>query len=367
MEKTTTPRNAMIIVTGGAGFIGSNFVRHMVETTEETIGIIDLFTYAACAESLQDLPKDRLLLWKEDICNRSFLRTIFAEHKPLAIIHFAAESHVDRSISGPEPFITTNVEGTFALLEEARLFWNDLEQQAKEHFRFLHVSTDEVYGTLSFTESPFTEQSQYKPNSPYSASKAGADHLVRAYFHTYQLPTIISNCTNNYGPRQHPEKLIPLTILNALAGKPLPMYGDGQNERNWLYVLDHCKALSLMLEKGVPGEVYLVGDESSRSNREVMEAITALLDTFHPESPHVPHAQLIKKVQDRPGHDLRYDVDSGKLQKELGWKPSVHFLEGLEQTVRWYMKNDSWIKAQTENTEYQEWIGQNYQQRQPHA
>jgi dTDP-glucose 4,6-dehydratase len=357
----------MIIVTGGAGFIGSNFVRHLIETTNEQIGIIDLFTYAASMENLEGLPKERWTLWKEDICNRSFLQKLFQEQKPRAIIHFAAESHVDRSISGPDPFITTNVNGTFALLEEARTLWNTLENEEKTRFRFLHVSTDEVYGSLSLTDTPFTEESQYRPNSPYSASKAGADHLVRAYFHTYGLPTIISNCSNNYGPRQHPEKLIPLTILNALQGKPLPLYGDGTNERNWLYVNDHCKALQLMLDKGIPGEVYLVGDDSSRNNKEIMDTICSHLDALRPEAVAVPHAQLIKPVADRPGHDLRYDINAEKLKRELGWLPSVTFAEGLEATIRWYLSNEQWIAQQTGKSDFKQWIGDNYQKRETHA
>jgi dTDP-glucose 4,6-dehydratase len=339
----------MILVTGGAGFIGSNFVDHLITHTDDNIVILDKLTYAGHKENLSHLPADRYQLVEGKIEDRSLVKRLLSTHQPKAIVHFAAESHVDRSIADPTPFIETNIIGTFSLLEETRSYWNSLSTDKKAQFRFLHVSTDEVYGSLSLEESPFTEESQYRPNSPYSASKAASDHLVRSYYHTYKLPTIISNCSNNYGPRQYPEKLIPLTIFNALKGKPLPLYGEGINERNWLYVDDHCSALLLQLQRGVPGEVYLVGAECSRSNRDVVHTICRVLDSLCSDSPHIPHSNLITQVKDRPGHDLRYDIDSTKIEKELDWKAAVSFEKGIQQTIEWYLSNKKWLKAVSES------------------
>jgi dTDP-glucose 4,6-dehydratase len=323
----------MLLVTGGAGFIGSNFVLSSIAATGEAIVNLDKLTYAgslANLESLQTNPKHVFV--RGDICDRELVRSLLQQHKPRAIVHFAAESHVDRSIAGPGEFIQTNVVGTFALLEESRAF-------AAKHpgFRFLHVSTDEVYGTLALGEAPFAETRPFAPNSPYAASKAAADHLVRAYFHTYKLPTVTTNCSNNYGPRQFPEKLIPLVIRNALAGERLPVYGDGRNRRDWLYVDDHCEALRLVLEKGAPGETYNIGGESERGNLEVVQAICAALDRARPRKGG-RYAELIEFVTDRPGHDLRYAMDIAKIRRELGWQPKQPFESGLEKTVRWYLE-----------------------------
>jgi dTDP-glucose 4,6-dehydratase len=350
----------MILVTGGAGFIGSNFVRSYLRKKKGGIVNLDKLTYAGSLENLKGIAEGKDYQFVQgDLLDRPLLRRLFAMHKPQAVVHFAAESHVDRSISGPDAFIQTNVVGTFSLLEETRLYWAALSEEGKKDFRFLHVSTDEVYGTLGFKDAPFTENHPYRPNSPYSASKAGADHLVRAYHHTYGLPTVISNCTNNYGPRQHPEKLIPITILNALAGKKLPLYGDGRNERNWLYVEDHCSGLELQLEKGTPGEVYLIGDVASRSNREVVESICRILDKLSPREDGVSYVSQITLVRDRPGHDLRYDVDAAKIRRELGWTPSLSFEEGLTRTVQWYLNNPEWVGKLTSGV-YQEWITKQY-------
>ncbi|SCA63961.1 dTDP-glucose 4,6-dehydratase [Chlamydiales bacterium SCGC AG-110-P3] len=352
----------MILVTGGAGFIGSNFIRHYLSTTNESIVNIDKVTYAGNLNNLEGIDSSRHHFSRTDICDRQTTRQLLATHRPTAIVHFAAESHVDRSIHGPAAFVETNMTGTFCMLDEARLYWEQLPKTEKDAFRFLHVSTDEVYGSLSFTDAPFTEESKYHPNSPYSASKAGADHLVRAYYHTYGLPTVISNCSNNYGPRQHPEKLIPITIINALNGKPLPLYGDGCNERNWLFADDHCRALATMLAKGTPGEVYLVGETQSRSNKEVMETICSILDELRPESAHSPFASLIASVTDRPGHDLRYDIDASKITSELGWTPQLTFEEGIRHTVEWYLNNNEWITAAVA-ADHSEWIKAHYGER----
>lgn len=350
----------MILVTGGAGFIGSNFVRSFLQKKKGKIINLDKLTYAGSLENLKGIQEgEEYRFVQGDLLDRALLRRLFAANRPQAVVHFAAESHVDRSISGPDTFIQTNVVGTFSLLEETRHYWEVLPETEKKAFRFLHVSTDEVYGTLGFEDAPFTEDHPYRPNSPYSASKAGADHLVRAYHHTYGLPTVISNCTNNYGPRQHPEKLIPITILNALAGKKLPLYGDGRNERNWLYVEDHCRGLELQLEKGTPGEVYLIGDIASRSNREVVEAICHILDKLSPRKDGLSYTSQISLVRDRPGHDLRYDVDASKIRRELGWAPSLAFEEGLASTVSWYLNNPEWVGKLTGGA-YQEWITKQY-------
>jgi len=284
------------------------------------------------------------------------------EHKPSAVVHFAAESHVDRSILGPEEFVETNVRGTMVMLEASRAFWSGLEGDAKNNFRFLHVSTDEVYGTLTPEDPAFSETTPYAPNSPYAASKAGSDHLVRAWFHTYGMPTIITNCSNNYGPYQFPEKLLPLIITHALAGKPLPVYGDGKQVRDWLYVEDHCRALERVLEAGAPGETYNIGGNNQQANIDVVHAICALLDELVPHSAYKPHAQLVRMVQDRPGHDRRYAIDARKIERELGWKPQESFSTGLRKTVEWYLANAAWVEEITSGA-YRQWIEKNYDAR----
>jgi dTDP-glucose 4,6-dehydratase len=325
----------MLLVTGGAGFIGSNFVLSTLAQTGEPIVNLDKLTYAGSLANLDSLKTNsRHVFVRGDICNRELVRSLLQQHKPRAIVHFAAESHVDRSIAGPADFIQTNVVGTFALLEEARSYL-----ASQRSFRFLHVSTDEVYGALRFDEPAFTEARPYSPNSPYAASKAASDHLVRAYFHTYGLPTLTTNCSNNYGPRQFPEKLIPLVIRNALAGKRLPVYGDGRNRRDWLYVDDHCEAIRLVLDKGVPGETYNIGGESERGNLDVVQALCAALDRARPRKSG-RYAELIEFVTDRPGHDLRYAMDIAKIGRELGWRPKERFETGLEKTVQWYLAHE---------------------------
>jgi dTDP-glucose 4,6-dehydratase len=324
----------MLLVTGGAGFIGSNFVLSTLKQTGEPIVNLDKLTYAGSLRNLESLRDDsRHVFVQGDICDRPLVRKLLEQYKPKAIVHFAAESHVDRSIAGPAPFIETNVTGTFSLLEEAKIYC-----QAATGFRFVHVSTDEVYGSLGPKDAAFKETSPYAPNSPYAASKAAADHLVRAYHHTYGLPTLTTNCSNNYGPRQFPEKLIPLTIRNALAGKPLPVYGDGKNVRDWLYVDDHCEAVRVVLERGRVGEAYNIGGDCEKTNIEVVNAICAVLDEASPRR-NGRHAELITFVKDRPGHDRRYAMDASKMARELGWKPRDTFESGLARTVRWYMEN----------------------------
>src|SRR4051812_22537528 len=323
----------MLLVTGGAGFIGSNFVVSTLTQGDEPIVTLDKLTYAGSLANLGAVNGDkRHVFVRGDICDRELVKTLLAKHKPRAIVHFAAESHVDRSISGPAEFVQTNVVGTWSLLEEARSFYKDRE------FRFLHVSTDEVYGSLSADEPAFTEDRAFAPNSPYAASKAAADHLVRAYFHTYGLPVLTTNCSNNYGPHQYPEKLIPLMIRNAVAGKPLPVYGDGRNVRDWLYVTDHCDALRLVLAKGTPGETYNIGGESERANNDVVATLCRLLDKAKPRKSG-SYADLIAYVTDRPGHDRRYAMNISKIRRELGWQPRESFETGLEKTVRWYLEN----------------------------
>jgi dTDP-glucose 4,6-dehydratase len=323
----------MLLVTGGAGFIGSNFVVSTLAETGEPIVTLDKLTYAGSLMNLAAVSEDaRHTFVRGDICDRELVRSLLRKHQPRAIVHFAAESHVDRSISGPADFVQTNVVGTWALLEEARAYC------AKDAFRFLHVSTDEVYGSLRADEPAFTEERPFAPNSPYAASKAAADHLVRAYFHTYGLPVLTTNCSNNYGPHQFPEKLIPLMIRNALAGQPLPVYGDGRNVRDWLYVADHCHALRLVLARGKPGETYNIGGESERANNQVVERLCALLDKARPRRSGA-YADLIAFVTDRPGHDRRYAMDITKMRRELGWAPKESFDTGLEKTVIWYLAN----------------------------
>ncbi len=331
-----------ILLTGGAGFIGSAVVRQLIRETDSEVVNVDKLTYAGNLESLAEAGHDpRHHFEQVDIRDAAGVARVFAEHRPDAVMHLAAESHVDRSIDGPGEFIATNVVGTFTLLHAARSYWNSLDAAARERFRFHHVSTDEVYGSLGPT-GYFTEETPYDPRSPYSASKAASDHLARAWHHTYGMPTLVTNCSNNYGPYHFPEKLIPLVILRAVAGEALPVYGKGDNVRDWLYVEDHARALRLVLERGKPGETYNIGGHNERTNLEVVRSICSLLDRMRPDSPHVPHAGLIKFVADRPGHDQRYAIDAGKIERELGWRPLETFETGLERTVAWYLDNDAW-------------------------
>jgi dTDP-glucose 4,6-dehydratase len=352
----------MLLITGGAGFIGANFILDLLAATGEAVVNLDKLTYAGNPRSLERLlgdPKYKFV--RGDITDRELVRKLLAEHRPRGIVHFAAESHVDRSIHGPAEFVQTNVVGTFSLLEEARGWWSALHGPEKDAFRFLHVSTDEVYGSLGAADPPFTETTAYAPNSPYSASKAGSDHMVRAYHHTYGLPTLTTNCSNNYGPFQFPEKLIPLIILNALAGKPLPVYGDGANVRDWLYVGDHCSAIREVLSRGRIGEVYNIGGDAEMKNIEVVGAICGLLDGLKP-STRGPYASLITYVKDRPGHDRRYAIDASKIRSELGWAPRETFRSGLERTVKWYLNNQGWVEDIVSGS-YKTWIHQNYASR----
>ncbi len=352
----------MILVTGGAGFIGANFVLDWIAATGEPVLNLDALTYAGNLESLKSLDGDsRHIFVKGDIGDRALLDRLLAEHQPRAIVHFAAESHVDRSIHGPGAFVQTNVNGSFTLLEAARGHWMQLQGAAKEAFRFHHVSTDEVYGSLKPTDAPFTETHPYEPNSPYSASKAASDHLVRAWHHTYGLPVVTTNCSNNYGPYHFPEKLIPLMIVNALAGKPLPVYGDGQQVRDWLYVKDHCAAIREVLARGTLGETYNVGGWNEKPNIEIVKTVCALLDELKPD-PAGSYARLITYVTDRPGHDRRYAIDARKLERELGWKPAETFETGIRKTVRWYLDNTDWV-ARVQSGAYREWVDRNYADR----
>lgn len=348
-----------ILVTGGAGFIGANFVlkaRH--QKWAETINL-DKLTYAGNLQTLAELGGDRDYHFVQgDIGNAELVTYLLKKYQPQAIVNFAAESHVDRSIASPDEFIQTNVVGTFQLLEASRLYWQSLSPQNREEFRFLHVSTDEVYGSLGITDPAFTEQTPYAPNSPYAASKAASDHLVRAYHHTYGLPTLTTNCSNNYGPYQFPEKLIPLTILNALEGKPLPIYGDGQNVRDWLYVEDHCDAIYLVLLQGKVGQTYNIGGESERANLEVVETICEIVDRLSPK-PNFKHSSLITFIKDRPGHDKRYAINCNKLKQELGWQPKENFQTGLQKTVDWYLSHSEWVDR-VRSGAYKDWIEQNY-------
>ncbi len=352
----------MILVTGGAGFIGANFVLDWIAATGEPVLNLDALTYAGNLESLKSLDGDaRHIFVQGDIGDRALLDRLLAQHQPRAIVHFAAESHVDRSIHGPGAFVQTNVNGSFTLLEAARGYWMQLQGAAKEAFRFHHVSTDEVYGSLKPTDAPFTETHPYEPNSPYSASKAASDHLVRAWHHTYGLPVVTTNCSNNYGPYHFPEKLIPLMIVNALAGKPLPVYGDGQQVRDWLYVKDHCAAIREVLARGTLGETYNVGGWNEKPNIEIVKTVCALLDELKPD-PAGSYARLITYVTDRPGHDRRYAIDARKLERELGWKPAETFETGIRKTVRWYLDNTDWV-ARVQSGAYREWVDRNYADR----
>ena len=348
-----------VLITGGAGFIGSNFVLDWFAQGSEPIVNLDKLTYAGNPENLtplKDSPSYEFV--HGDIGNRKLVRGLLEKHAPRAIVHFAAESHVDRSIHGPDEFIQTNILGTFALLEEARTWWEKQQAERRDEFRFLHVSTDEVFGSLAPHDPPFTESTPFAPNSPYAASKASADHLVRAYYHTYGLPTLIVNCSNNYGPYQFPEKLIPLMILNAIAQKPLPVYGEGSNVRDWLFVLDHCTAIRQVLSRGRIGESYNVGGHNQKTNIEAVNAICALLDEARPHST-VRHSTLISFVKDRPGHDLRYAMDFSKIALQLGWAPSETFESGLRKTVAWYLDNPEWVARVTSGA-YRHWIEKNY-------
>jgi len=352
----------MILVTGGAGFIGSNFVLDWLDRVDEGVINVDMLTYAGNLQNLAAVQDNPLHCFsRTDICDRKAMDLLFQEHKPRAVVHFAAESHVDRSIHGPEAFVRTNIIGTFTLLEAARAYWQGLGKSAGDGFRFLHVSTDEVYGSLGPDDAAFTEAHPYQPNSPYSATKAGSDHLVRSYFHTYGLPVVTTNCSNNYGPFQFPEKLIPLIIANALAGKPLPVYGDGLNVRDWLYVGDHCSAIRRVLEAGRNGETYNVGGNSERPNIEIVRQVCALLDELRPDAGG-PRDRLITYVKDRPGHDRRYAIDPTKIEAELGWRPAETFDTGIRRTVAWYLANQEWVAA-VQSGAYREWMDRNYANR----
>ena len=352
----------MILVTGGAGFIGANFVLDWIATTGEAVVNLDALTYAGNLESLASLQdNERHVFVKGDICDRELVDGLLAQYRPRAIVHFAAESHVDRSIHGPGAFIKTNIEGTFDLLEAARAYWSGMPEAQKQEFRFHHVSTDEVYGSLAPSDPAFTEEHAFEPNSPYSASKAGSDHLVRAWHHTYGLPVLTTNCSNNYGPYHFPEKLIPLVIVNALAGKALPVYGDGLQVRDWLYVKDHCSAIREVLARGRVGETYNVGGWNEKTNIEIVRNICALLDELHPDATG-SYARLITHVKDRPGHDRRYAIDARKIERELGWKPAETFETGIRKTVRWYLDNAEWV-ARVQSGAYRDWVDTNYGRR----
>ena len=352
----------MIVVTGGAGFIGSNFVLDWLAQSEEAVVNLDKLTYAGNTENLRSLEGDRRHVFVHgDICDRALVEKLLATHRPRAIVHFAAESHVDRSIHGPADFMRTNVEGTFALLEAVRGHWSALDADEKAAFRFLHVSTDEVYGSLAPDDPPFRETDAYEPNSPYSASKAASDHLVRAWHHTFGLPVLTTNCSNNYGPFHFPEKLIPLMVVNALAGKPLPVYGDGMQVRDWLYVKDHCSAIREVLARGRVGETYNVGGWNEQPNIDIVRAVCALLDELRPD-PAGPRTRLITHVTDRPGHDRRYAIDASKIERELGWRPAETFATGLRKTVGWYLEHADWVER-VQTGAYRAWLSTNYGQR----
>ena len=350
----------MILVTGGAGFIGANFVLDWIASTDESVINIDKLTYAGNLENLASLQgNDRHFFVQADIGDSAKMGELLQQHQVRAVVNFAAESHVDRSIHGPEDFIQTNVVGTFRLLEAVRAYWNGLQGDAKANFRFLHVSTDEVYGTLSATDPAFTEDNNYEPNSPYSASKAASDHLVRAWHHTYGLPVLTTNCSNNYGPLHFPEKLIPLMIVNALAGKPLPIYGDGQQIRDWLYVRDHCSAIRRVLEAGKLGDTYNVGGWNEKANIDIVKTVCALLDELRPRADGKSYVEQITYVTDRPGHDRRYAIDARKLERELGWKPAETFETGIRKTVQWYLDNPQWV-ANVQSGSYRDWVQKQY-------
>jgi len=350
----------VILVTGGAGFIGSNFILRQLEVDATTSLVnLDKLTYAGNLRNLEAVGTDRRYEFAHgDIGDRNLVRGLLERHQPSAVVHFAAESHVDRSIRGPDDFIRTNVDGTFALLEEVRAYWTSLSGNVSRSFRFLHISTDEVYGSLGLNDPPFSETTAYAPNSPYSASKAASDHLVRAYHHTYGLPTLTTNCSNNYGRFQFPEKLIPLMILNARDDKPLPVYGDGQNVRDWIYVADHCAAVALVLARGVPGETYNIGGWNEKPNLEIVHAVCDIVDEMAPRAGG-SRRELITFVKDRPGHDRRYAMDARKIERELGWRPKETFETGIRKTIRWYLENKEWVKDVTSGS-YRQWISTHY-------
>ena len=350
-----------ILVTGGAGFIGSNFVLEWLSEADRAVVNLDKLTYAGNIQNLESVADDpRHVFVHGDIGDGELMSALLRRHQPEAIVHFAAESHVDRSIVGPEDFVATNVMGTFRLLEAARGYWSSLAGSERERFRFLHVSTDEVYGSLGPQDPPFTESTPYAPNSPYAASKAASDHLARAYYHTYGLPVLTTNCSNNYGPYQFPEKLIPLMCLNALEGKPLPVYGDGDNVRDWLYVGDHCEAIRTVLAHGRPGETYNIGGESEKTNLEVIRTLCGIIDELRPRADSTKRASLVTFVKDRPGHDRRYAIDATKIGKELGWRPRMSFEEGLRRTVAWYLDHGPWLQA-VQTGAYRQWIDRQYE------
>ncbi len=351
--------NDRILVTGGAGFIGSNFILQRMQEESGAIVNLDKLTYAGNPHNLDSIASDgRYHFAQGDIGDRGVVEKLLREHRPGAIVHFAAESHVDRSIRGPEAFIQTNIQGTFCLLEAARVYWSELAGGERERFRFLHVSTDEVYGSLGPEDRAFCETTAYAPNSPYAASKAASDHLVRAYHHTYGLPTLTTNCSNNYGRFQFPEKLIPLMILNARDGKALPVYGDGRNVRDWLYVEDHCHAIAMVLRRGRPGETYNIGGWNEKPNIEIVQMVCDLVDEMVPR-PSGSRRELITFVKDRPGHDRRYAIDARKIERELGWTPKETFESGLRKTVRWYLENEAWVQGVTSGS-YRQWIAAHY-------
>jgi dTDP-glucose 4,6-dehydratase len=358
---STNPKmQNLILVTGGAGFIGSNFILQWIHHESSLVLNLDKLTYAGNLRNLESIAAHPAYRFEQgDIVDRELLQRLLQREAPRAIIHFAAESHVDRSIHGPDDFVRTNVNGTFSLLEEARAYWSSLPEGDRDTFRFLHVSTDEVYGSLGPDDAAFHESTPYAPNSPYSASKAASDHLVRAYHHTYGLPTLTTNCSNNYGPFQFPEKLIPLIILNACAGKSLPVYGDGQNVRDWLFVEDHCSAIRTVLSQGLKGETYNIGGCNEKKNLEIVNTICELLDELRPSDPVVPHRNLITFVKDRPGHDRRYAMDTRKIERELHWHPKETFDSGIRKTVNWYLQNQDWV-ADITSGGYRQWIAKQY-------
>ena len=350
----------LILVTGGAGFIGSNFILQWILQESSPVLNLDKLTYAGNPRNLESIATHPAYQFQQgDIVDRDLVRSLLQREGPRAIVHFAAESHVDRSIHGPDDFVRTNIKGTFSLLEEARAYWSSLSETERETFRFLHVSTDEVYGSLGPDDAAFSETTPYAPNSPYSASKAASDHLVRAYHHTYGLPTMTTNCSNNYGPYQFPEKLIPLIILNACGGKPLPVYGDGQNVRDWLYVEDHCSAIRTVLSRGRLGDTYNIGGCNERKNLEIVDTVCGLLDELRPNDPVVPHRNLITFVKDRPGHDRRYAMDTRKIERELDWRPRETFETGIRKTVNWYLQHEDWVQDVTSGG-YRQWIAKHY-------
>ena len=355
-----TAQNSPILVTGGAGFIGSNFILQWMKTESSPVINLDKLTYAGNLSNLESVSANsRYQFVHGDICDRPMFGELLRRHRPRAIVHFAAESHVDRSIHGPDDFVRTNVNGTFSMLEETRAYVAEMGPTEMTNFRFLHVSTDEVYGSLQPDDPPFSEVSPHAPNSPYAASKAGSDHLVRAYHHTYGLPTLTTNCSNNYGPYQFPEKLIPLTILHAIQGKPIPVYGDGQNVRDWLYVEDHCEAIRKVLSTGKLGETYNLGGRSEKPNLEIVGMICQILDELRPRDAVVPHKKLITFVTDRPGHDRRYAMNADKIERELGWRPRETFESGIRKTIEWYLAQQPWIEEVTSGN-YRQWMAKQY-------